>query len=528
MSSDVRQSPFLVETLEDRRLLSIDPVPVAIVSQLSSHSFLYDASDSRVDATASVAKVLWRFGDGQRAYGSQVVHTYASTTTFIFTLTVTDTANRSSIHREQLRTGDTDHTASISGRLFEDSDQDRTKDPRETWRAGHYVWLDDDNNGLFDQDTETLTQSDSGGTYYFLGLAGGTYHVRQYLGDQRLQTSPGRDWTVILADGQAVTGRNFGAVTLNAITGRVMLDKYADGKTDAPPDTTVRSQVLWIDADADGRLDAGEQTATSDPHGKFTFRHVANGQHSIRIKLTGNQLQVFPKHDAATVVNVSGSAILNIKDVLITTYASVTGAVFDDVNANRLADAGERPVKDITLYVDLDVDGRLDATEPSSKTDSRGRYSFSGLYPGNNMVRLIPPKGYASISSGPSTYLSAGANDDGKVLITNRPYVKGQVYVDANGTGVMDNGDPSVNGLIYVDLNDNGTRDTDDPFTYIVYGGGWSLFLPSPGTFTLRVVPDALSGAPYEGVKPADNRIRRAFASGSFNSGIDFIQRRVS
>lgn len=79
---------------------------------------------------------------------------------------------------------------------------------------------------------------------------------------------------------------------------------------------------------------------------------------------------------------------------------SIRGTLWDDANANKVRDAGEAPLAGRTVYVDLDRDGRLDATEPSTVTAADGSYSFTNLAPGPYHVAQVLPAGWQQTAPG--------------------------------------------------------------------------------------------------------------------------------
>src|SRR5690349_11966479 len=73
---------------------------------------------------------------------------------------------------------------------------------------------------------------------------------------------------------------------------------------------------------------------------------------------------------------------------------SIQGTLWDDANANQVRDAGEAVLAGRTIYLDLDRDGRQDATEPSAVTAADGIYGFTGLAPGPYHVAQVLPDGW--------------------------------------------------------------------------------------------------------------------------------------
>ena len=108
----------------------------------------------------------------------------------------------------------------ISGHVFEDSDADGVRDAGERPLEGVKVYIDGNRNGVWDQaqdlggTDEYSIDTDENGEYILsgvLGLAPGTYRVRQVLQAGLRQTAPVAGfYDVTLAQGRAVTGRDFG------------------------------------------------------------------------------------------------------------------------------------------------------------------------------------------------------------------------------------------------------------------------------------------------------------------------------
>jgi glutamine cyclotransferase len=76
---------------------------------------------------------------------------------------------------------------------------------------------------------------------------------------------------------------------------------------------------------------------------------------------------------------------------LLAGTASISGIVFDDANGNQARDAVEQPRAGTVVYLDLNDNGALDATEPQTTTAANGSYSFANLDAGSYVVREIAP-----------------------------------------------------------------------------------------------------------------------------------------
>ena len=82
---------------------------------------------------------------------------------------------------------------------------------------------------------------------------------------------------------------------------------------------------------------------------------------------------------------------------------TVAGVKWEDVNANGARDQGEPGLADVTIFSDLNRNGRLDDEEPWTTTsddigpdgDVRpGSYELSGLDPGVHIIREVVPDGF--------------------------------------------------------------------------------------------------------------------------------------
>ena len=100
--------------------------------------------------------------------------------------------------------------------------------------------------------------------------------------------------------------------------------------------------------------------------------------------------------------------------------AEIHGAVWNDMNADGVFDGDEPGMAGVTVYLDSDGDGVLDAGEINVMTDSNGDYAFVGLGHGDYTVAQVlqlgwrqtfpppPPAGHA-VSLNPDT-IATGIN----------------------------------------------------------------------------------------------------------------------
>ena len=100
---------------------------------------------------------------------------------------------------------------------------------------------------------------------------------------------------------------------------------------------------------------------------------------------------------------------------------SIAGQVYHDNNADGAFNAGESTFNGITVYLDTNGNGQLDASETRTTTDALGRYVISGVAPGTYMVRQAVSAAYRR--SGPLLALA-------EVKVSGGQTVAGPTFAD--------------------------------------------------------------------------------------------------
>jgi hypothetical protein len=207
------------------------------------------------------------------------------------------------------------------------------------------------------------------------------------------------------------------------------------------------------------------------------------------------------------------------------TDGSIVGTVFEDFDGNGVKNGDDRGLPDVIVYLDLNLDGKLEDNEPRQPTNEIGGYVFDDLKPGDYLVREETPPRYLQTTDrdGKGVPVTVREGRRERVNFGNaRPAtISGTVFNDANNNGTLDAGEAGLAGaVVYADLNNNGTRDTAEPAaTSAATTGAWSIASLLPGPYVLRQVPP--SG--YAQTLPAANGPRTlTLASGSFASGVEF------
>ena len=183
----------------------------------------------------------------------------------------------------------------------------------------------------------------------------------------------------------------------------------------------------------------------------------------------------------------------NSSSASITVKHRLAGKVYYDANESSSFDNGEDPFKDITVEL-VGTDGSVVAT---TKTDTDGNYSFTGLDAGTYTVKVTKAGDIAELTQ---TEDPDGTKDNASGAITlnadnpvrenvNFGYIKkhaisGNVYLDQNRDKTKNTGDIDLSGvtvkLLDKDGNVVGTTTTDAD-------GNYSFTGLNDGTYTVQV-----------------------------------------
>lgn len=289
-------------------------------------------------------------------------------------------------------------TGSISGTVFNDKDGDGIKDVGEAGIAGRIIWDDTDNDNKRDG-YEPFATTDANGNYKLVYRPAGIHRVRQEVPGGWRQTSPsgGLSNSVSLSTAQQATGRNFGTTTLAQISGTVYNDTNANGDKDTG-EGALSGRTVYLDANNNNVLDAGEVSTLTSSKGTYAFTVVGGTYHVRQITTVGYRITT-PAAGFYTVNVSNGQA--TTKFFGNTTNVLISGFVYNDKNANGIKESGEAALKGWRVFVDLDGDGIYDnLTEPSSLTDSNGKYRINQIGGGTWRIQVFVPNGWVATVPG--------------------------------------------------------------------------------------------------------------------------------
>lgn len=197
-------------------------------------------------------------------------------------------------------------TASISGTVYSDLNDNAQMDPGEPGIAGVTVYIDvNDTHSFVAGDPETTTNSL--GQYTFSDLAPETYIIRQIPPANAGQTSPtGDDGQHVTVDESDVTGVNFGdftpASTLDII-GTVYNDLTNIGQIESG-DPGIAGVTVYIDTNDSHVFAPTDPHTTTNAEGVYIFSNLAVGNYIVREVTPTGMVQTQPAGNSGNHVDL--------------------------------------------------------------------------------------------------------------------------------------------------------------------------------------------------------------------------------
>ncbi len=130
-------------------------------------------------------------------------------------------------------------------------------------------------------------------------------------------------------------------------------------------------------------------------------------------------------HNFAVTATV-GFLSVNIKG------ATISGVIFDDLNGNGSRQAGESPLVNRYVYIDLNHSGNYASNDPLALSDINGHFSFNGLAAGTYIVRTYLPPGWKQTTSPNALVFSLAGNTNPVQDVGELPLVPGPKQLAAS------------------------------------------------------------------------------------------------
>ena len=402
--------------------------------------------------------------------------------------------------------------ASIGDRVWEDANGDGRQDTGEAGIAGVTVQLRDAAGSVV-----ASTTTDAEGRYAFTGLRPGSYDVqvvtptgfvvtRQDVGTDAADSdidATGLTGRYTLASGAAVTTVDAGFYRPASLGDRLWLDADGNGRQDAGEAGLAGQTVTLIGGGADGVIGTADDTTatvSTDAEGNYRFTDLVPGV-QYQVVFSQPEGAVFTARDSgddlgdsdadgagrsAVVTLASGEDNTSI-DAGVYLPASLGDRVWEDANGDGRQDAGEAGIAGVTVQL-RDATGTVVA---STTTDAEGHYAFTGLRPGSYDVQVVTPTGF--VVTRQDVGADAADSDIDATGLTGR-------YTLASGAAVttVDAGffrPASLGDRLWLDANANGQQDAGEQGlagqTVTLVGGGADGVIGTADDTALSTTTDA-------------------------------------
>jgi len=283
-----------------------------------------------------------------------------------------------------------------------------------------------------------------------------------------------------------------------SISGNASRDVDGSGTKDVgEPNLDAWEVLLMV-----GTTEVGQ--ATTDANGDFSFTGLGPATYTVDQTLPDGWVTSFNTENIALTSGVEETGA----DVGAYETGTISGTVFDDLDASGTKDAGEPGI------ANWGIELSESAKDPvSGTTDENGAYSFGDLAPGDYDVDQTVGEGY----------------------IQSMPETGGYTGIAIDGYGTDDTGNDfgnfkmaQITGLVYLDSNQNATRDAGEPAL-----SGWEVkigtsvdvtdasgygFDVEPGIYSSQLT--AQTG--WVQTSPASGGITDTVSSGEVNSGNNY------
>ncbi|MEO7715843.1 MAG: SdrD B-like domain-containing protein [Capsulimonas sp.] len=264
----------------------------------------------------------------------------------------------------------------VTGKVYVDGNKNGAYNSGETVLSGVTVTLVDSTGK-----TIAATTTDCNGNYALSNIPAGSYKVvvPTSSGSNVIETTD--PLAVTVTSGQTTANNNFGYVkpAVGNICGTVYLDCNKDKKLGSGD--SFLSGITVTLKDANGNVVA---TTTTDCNGNYTFKNLPAGSYTVSVptKAGSNPIETTDP----LMVSVAGNQTTSSVNFGYTKPATggVCGTVYCDNNRDGHCGRGDTALCGVSVTL-KDCNGK---TVCSTKTDSCGNYSFSGVAAGSCTVSV--------------------------------------------------------------------------------------------------------------------------------------------
>jgi len=278
------------------------------------------------------------------------------------------------------------------------------------------------------------------------------------------------------------------------VSGKVTLDSAAG-------EFPLAGYRVYFDSNHNGNFDASEPSSITSSKGRYLFSEIPPGQITVRIeKLAANQEMTTPTAQTVALAP-DGSETVDFGFATDPRPEVVAGSVSGKVTL--YSGIGNFPLSGYRVFIDSNHNGTQEPGEPSTTTKSNGRYSFSGVAPGDVSVvvktlahQLLTTARVRKFTLAPRG--SAAANFG----IANDPRpasIAGTVFDDGDGDGNLDANEARTAGAtVFIDSNTNGVLDDDETRVQTAEDGSYEFDGLKFGSYRISfIAPPKTTGHSY-------------------------------
>ena len=278
--------------------------------------------------------------------------------------------------------------------------------------------------------------------------------------------------------------------TLPNITVFKYNDLNANGRYEpAQGEAPISGVTVFLDTNNNGTADAGEQQIRTNEQGRGAFTNLQPRNYVVReVVPSGFSPSTADRVDVTLSTQDANVTFAN------TPNSNITGCKFEDFNLNGYRDGNEPAIANVTIFIDTNRDGVLQANEPTTTTNQFGTFAFNNLRPGNYSIREVTPPGYFQTTQPLDIVLGANQTFTCALVGNSRRYdLLVPKFRDDNRNGIQDGGEPRLPNVPFtLDLNRNGRYDAGTEPLVFSDAGGVAVFPNlSPATYSVLEVFDA-------------------------------------
>lgn len=287
---------------------------------------------------------------------------------------------------------------SISGRKFDDVDQNGEWDEGEPTIAGWTIFL---SNG--EDSVSTATGQD--GTYAFSNVGPGSYTVYEEIQVGWVQTYP--DFTTYTFDpllsGTESADNDFGNFHLGRISGFKFNDLDGDGTWDEG-ESGLDGWTICLNG-----IENCVVTGTGDwPDGYYEFTGLTAGSYDVYESQQDGWVPTTPTEIEGIVVQSGTDSADNNFGNFRT--IELSGQKFNDRDQNGVKDEGDTGLSGWTIQL-WEWNGEGFDLVGTQITDGSGNYAFTNLGPGTYRLREVPQGGWTQTTADPADVVAASGTN---------------------------------------------------------------------------------------------------------------------